>query len=128
MHLELANDMLVVIEAAVNVAYGYDIRGEVLGETGTIELAETSPIVVKREGRHSGSVPEDWRERFLRAYDIEFQEWINAVAGGQLDRPQLVGRLRGRGGHRRLRRGLPHGSEDCRCRMPDEPALTRREQ
>jgi myo-inositol 2-dehydrogenase / D-chiro-inositol 1-dehydrogenase len=80
--LELANGMLVNIEAAVNVDYGYDIRGEVLGETGTIELAESSPIVIKRGGRHSGRVPEDWRERFLRAYDIEFQEWINAVAAG----------------------------------------------
>jgi myo-inositol 2-dehydrogenase/D-chiro-inositol 1-dehydrogenase len=86
-HLELANDMLVVIEAAVNVAYGYDIRGEVLGETGTIELAESSPIVVKKEGRHAGSVPADWRERFLRAYDVEFQEWINAVAAGSSTGP-----------------------------------------
>jgi myo-inositol 2-dehydrogenase/D-chiro-inositol 1-dehydrogenase len=66
----------------VNVAYGYDIRGEVLGETGTIELAESSPIVVKSAGRHSGGVPADWRERFIRAYDVEFQEWINAVTAG----------------------------------------------
>lgn len=80
--LELANGMLVNVEAAVNVDYGYDIRGEVLGETGTIELAESSPIVVKRAGQHIGRVPADWRERFLRAYDIEFQEWINAVAAG----------------------------------------------
>lgn len=86
-HLELANGMLAVVEAAVNVAYGYDIRGEVLGETGTIELAESSPVVVKKEGRHTGSVPADWRERFLRAYDIEFQEWINAVAAGSSTGP-----------------------------------------
>ena len=80
--MELANGMLVHVEAAVNVRYGYDIRGEVLGETGTIELAESSPIVVKRDGQHIGRVPEDWRERFLRAYDIEFQEWIDAVTAG----------------------------------------------
>ena len=86
-HLELANEMLVVIEAAVNVDYGYDIRGEVLGETGTIELAESSPIVVKRGGQHSGRVPADWRERFIRAYDIEFQEWIDAVAAGHSTGP-----------------------------------------
>jgi myo-inositol 2-dehydrogenase / D-chiro-inositol 1-dehydrogenase len=86
-HLELANEVLVVIEAAVNVHYGYDIRGEVLGETGTIELAESSPIVVKRDGQHIGRVPADWRERFLRAYDIEFQEWINAAAAGNSTGP-----------------------------------------
>ena len=86
-HLELANEMLVVIEAAVNVDYGYDIRGEVLGETGTIELSETSPVVIKNKGRQAGSVPADWRERFIRAYDVEFQEWIDAVAAGHSTGP-----------------------------------------
>ena len=85
--LEMANGVLVDIEAAVNIAYGYDIRGEVLGETGTIELAESSRIIVKREGQYGGRVPADWRERFIRAYDIEFQEWIDAVAAGHSTGP-----------------------------------------
>jgi myo-inositol 2-dehydrogenase / D-chiro-inositol 1-dehydrogenase len=85
--LTMANGVLVNVEAAVNVAYGYDIRGEVLGETGTIELAESGKIVVKREGQYGGQVPTDWRERFLRAYDIEFQEWIDAVAAGHSTGP-----------------------------------------
>ena len=80
--LEMANGALVDVEAAVNVVYGYDIRGEILGETGTVELAESSRIIVKRKGEYSGRVPTDWRERFVRAYDTEFQEWINAVAAG----------------------------------------------
>src|SRR3954464_5953567 len=85
--LTMADGVLINVEAAVNVAYGYDIRGEILGETGTIELAESSKVVVKREGRFSGRVPADWRERFLRAYDIEFQEWLDAVAAGQSTGP-----------------------------------------
>ena len=36
----------------------------------------------KREGQFGGRVPADWRERFIRAYDIEFQEWLDAVAAG----------------------------------------------
>jgi myo-inositol 2-dehydrogenase/D-chiro-inositol 1-dehydrogenase len=85
--LEMSDGVLVSVEAAVNIAYGYDIRGEVLGETGTIELAESSPVIVKSAGRHSGSVPADWRERFLRAYDVELQEWIDAVAAGHSTGP-----------------------------------------
>jgi myo-inositol 2-dehydrogenase / D-chiro-inositol 1-dehydrogenase len=85
--LEMANGVLVDVEAAVNVAYGYDIRGEVLGETGTIRLAESSSIIVKREGQHAGRVPSDWRERFLRAYDLELQEWVNAVTAGSSTGP-----------------------------------------
>jgi myo-inositol 2-dehydrogenase/D-chiro-inositol 1-dehydrogenase len=85
--LEMANGVLVDVEATVNVAYGYDIRGEVLAESGTVELAESSYVIVKREGRYSGRVPSDWRERFIRAYDVEFQEWINAVTAGRSTGP-----------------------------------------
>ena len=59
-----------------------DTQDRILGETGTVELAESSRIIVKRKGEYSGRVPTDWRERFIRAYDTEFQEWINAVAAG----------------------------------------------
>jgi myo-inositol 2-dehydrogenase/D-chiro-inositol 1-dehydrogenase len=85
--LEMSNDVIVTVEAAVNIAYGYDIRGEVVGETGTIELAESGRIVVKREGQYGGRVPEDWRERFIRAYDVELQEWIDAATAGRSTGP-----------------------------------------
>jgi myo-inositol 2-dehydrogenase/D-chiro-inositol 1-dehydrogenase len=80
--LEMTDGVVVDIEAAVTIHYGYDIRGEVLGETGTVALAETGAVVVKRDGRHAGRVPDDWRERFVRAYDTELQQWVNAVSAG----------------------------------------------
>jgi myo-inositol 2-dehydrogenase/D-chiro-inositol 1-dehydrogenase len=79
---ETASGALVDVEASINIKYGYDIRGEVVGETGTVELAESAAVIVKSQGRYGGRVPEDWRERFIRAYDVEFQEWIDAVAAG----------------------------------------------
>jgi myo-inositol 2-dehydrogenase / D-chiro-inositol 1-dehydrogenase len=85
--VEMSDGVLVDIEAAVNIGYGYDIRGEVVGETGTVELAESAPVLLKRDGRYGGRVPVDWRERFIRAYDAEFQEWINAVAAGRSTGP-----------------------------------------
>jgi len=80
--LEMANGVLVDVEASVNAAYGYDIRGEVVCETGTVELSESAGTIVKRAGAHAGRVPVDWRERFVRAFDTEFQAWIDAVAAG----------------------------------------------
>jgi len=80
--LEMSNGVLTDVEASINCVYGYDIRGEVLGETGTVELAESSTVIVKREGQYGGRVPADWRERFLRAYDVELQDWVNAAAAG----------------------------------------------
>jgi myo-inositol 2-dehydrogenase/D-chiro-inositol 1-dehydrogenase len=80
--LEMASGVLVDVELSVNIGYGYDIRGEVVGESGTAALAETAVALVKSDGHRSGRVPADWRERFIRAYDIELQEWLDAVAAG----------------------------------------------
>jgi myo-inositol 2-dehydrogenase / D-chiro-inositol 1-dehydrogenase len=80
--LEMASGTLVDVEISVNIRYGYDIRGEVVGEDGTAALGDLSPVVVRRAGQVSAPVPSDWRERFLRAYDVEFQEWIDAVGAG----------------------------------------------
>ena len=85
--LEMANGALADVEAAVNIAYGYDIRGEIVGETGTVELAESNDVIVKRDGCYSGRIPGDWRERFIRAYDAELQQWINAVSCGTSNGP-----------------------------------------
>jgi myo-inositol 2-dehydrogenase/D-chiro-inositol 1-dehydrogenase len=80
--LETASGVLVDVEISVNIRYGYDIRGEVVGEDGTAALGEASPVRVRREGLASDRVPADWRERFVRAYDVELQEWVDAVAAG----------------------------------------------
>ena len=80
--LELANGVLVDVEISVNVRYGYDIRGEILGEDGTAALGELTPVSVRKAGAVSTPVPADWRERFIAAYDVEFQEWIDSIAGG----------------------------------------------
>jgi myo-inositol 2-dehydrogenase / D-chiro-inositol 1-dehydrogenase len=84
---EMANGALVDVEASINIQYAYDIRGEVVGESGTVELAETNTVVVKSNGRWGGRVAEDWRERFIRAYDTEFQEWIAAASKGESTGP-----------------------------------------
>ena len=80
--LEMASGVLVDVEAMVNAGFGYDIRGEVVCEDGTVELSESAGAVVKRAGQYAGRVPADWRERFVRAFDAEFQAWIDAVRAG----------------------------------------------
>jgi len=79
--LEMESGILVDVEISVNIRYVYDIRGEVVGEEGTAELGEPSPVRVRRAGAVAEPVPADWRERFVRAYDVELQEWVDAVAG-----------------------------------------------
>jgi myo-inositol 2-dehydrogenase / D-chiro-inositol 1-dehydrogenase len=80
--MEMAGGTLATVEVSVNIGYGYDIRGEVSGEKGTAELAESNPVVVKAGDSFAGCVPADWRERFIAAYDAEIAEWIAAARAG----------------------------------------------
>ena len=80
--LEMRSGALVAIETSVSVAYGYDIRGEVIGETGAVSLAERNEVVVKSEGAFKGRMPADWRDRFAAAFDAEFRAWLTAAARG----------------------------------------------
>jgi myo-inositol 2-dehydrogenase/D-chiro-inositol 1-dehydrogenase len=80
--LEMGSGVLVDVEVFVNAGYGYDIRGEVVCENGTVALPDAGGATLKRDGRRSGRVPADWRERFSRTFDAEFQDWLKAVAAG----------------------------------------------
>jgi myo-inositol 2-dehydrogenase/D-chiro-inositol 1-dehydrogenase len=80
--VELANGVLADVEVSVNVGYGYDIRCEVAGEIGSVELADTAPVRVRSAGTVGGRFPVDWRERFAQSYDLELRDWVDAVAAG----------------------------------------------
>ncbi len=82
MIVESASGVLIDVETSVNVRYGYDIRGEVVGETGTVALADQGLVVLRSEQRAGVAVPAGWHERFLAAYDTELQEWVTAVTAG----------------------------------------------
>ncbi|MCU1667947.1 MAG: oxidoreductase domain protein [Blastococcus sp.] len=80
---EMADGVLVDVEVSVNIHYGYEIRCEVSGETGTVELADPAPVTIRREGAAAGLVPADWRERFALSYDMELREWVDTAAAGR---------------------------------------------
>ncbi len=85
--MEMAGGAVVTVEVSVNIQYGYDIRGEVSGEKGTAELAESNRVVLKAGDGFSGRVPADWRERFIAAYDTELQDFITAAKTGTVTGP-----------------------------------------
>ena len=79
---EMANGILVDDEVFVNAGYGYDVRGEVVCESGTVALADVGETTLSASNRRGVRVPVDWRDRFIRAYDAELQAWLAAVAAG----------------------------------------------
>ncbi|MBW6417413.1 Gfo/Idh/MocA family oxidoreductase [Celeribacter sp. PS-C1] len=79
--LHMQSGAIVDVEISVNISYGYDIRGEVSCETGVAALPNRPATVISDQYGIRQAIPEDWRERFIEAYDQEFREWI--VAAGQ---------------------------------------------
>lgn len=77
--LETASGVVVDIEVFVNCQYGYDVRCEVVGATGTVSLDAPSTGTLTRRGVRGQSVPTDWRERFGPAYREELQQWADGL-------------------------------------------------
>ena len=85
--LHMASGALVDVEISVNIAYGYDIRGEVSCEKGVVSLPERPSAVIRDEHGVRQLLPVDWRDRFIAAYDQEFREWIAAASDGTATGP-----------------------------------------
>ncbi len=85
--LETEHGVLVDVESFVTCQYGYDIRCELVGETGTVSLAEQAAVDVREQGRRYGAIPADFRVRFADAYHNELQAWVNDVLRGEISGP-----------------------------------------
>jgi len=77
--LRSAEGALVDVEVNVNAAYGYDVRGELVCERGTVALGAPAAIEVNLSHTRSTAYPEDWRPRFAEAYRLQDQAWLNAI-------------------------------------------------
>ncbi|MCU5771249.1 Gfo/Idh/MocA family oxidoreductase [Erwiniaceae bacterium BAC15a-03b] len=75
------------VEIFVNCAYGYDIQCEVVGEEGIARLPEPQSVLLRKEAKLSETILTDWKDRFIDAYDVELQAFINDATAGQLQGP-----------------------------------------
>lgn len=83
--LRTADGVLSSCETFLNARYGYDIRCEVVGETGSISLAGPARVVTDGPAGRSSAHAADWRERFADAYRLELQAWVDGVTGRLAD-------------------------------------------
>ena len=85
--LETDSGVRIDIESFVNCQYGYDVQCEVVGETGTVRLPDPANVLMRSEGASSYGIFPDWSDRFIEAYDIEFQQWVDSVKQGVVKGP-----------------------------------------
>ena len=79
--LRTADGVLSTVEIFLNARYGYDVRCEVIGETGTASLLEPARLVTDGALRRSTGYAADWRPRFAEAYRLELQAWVDHLSG-----------------------------------------------
>lgn len=85
--LESQSGVIVQVEIFVNARYGYDVRCEVVGSEGTVELETPSIASLTRDGVRQRSVPADWKERFGAAFHAELQQWVDGLHTGTVSGP-----------------------------------------
>jgi myo-inositol 2-dehydrogenase/D-chiro-inositol 1-dehydrogenase len=83
MVLETADGQLVNIEINNNAAYGYDVRGELVGEKGSISFNAPTFSRLDAGLKHATSYAHDWRDRYAEAYRRQNQAFLNFVQTGE---------------------------------------------
>jgi len=83
--LETAGGQIVDVEAFVSAGYAYDIRCEIVGEDGTLELLPPATVSLRAAHTESLAIPPNFQSRFGTAYLNELQAWIASVLGTEPD-------------------------------------------
>lgn len=85
---ETASGRVVTDEIYVRTGVAYEVRTEVVGESGSAMIGLDQNLVVKRtDGRWGGSITPGFVQRFGVAYDLELQRWVDAARRGTIDGP-----------------------------------------
>ncbi len=84
---ETAKGIRIDVEVFVNCQYGYDIQTEVVGENGIACLPEPASVLMRSQAKLSHTILTDWKDRFIAAYDVELQDFINGATSKELTGP-----------------------------------------
>ncbi|MDN2659536.1 Gfo/Idh/MocA family oxidoreductase [Neptunomonas sp. CHC150] len=85
--LETKKGVRIDVEVFVNCQYGYDIQCSVVGEEGVANLPEPQSLLLRKEAKLSNDILMDWKDRFIAAYDVELQAFINGISNNKLTGP-----------------------------------------
>ncbi len=80
---ETTAGQLVNIEVNNNASYGYDVRGEIVGEEGAVSMVAPANSTLDLRLAHSTAYAADWRPRFAEAYRRQNQAWVNSIVSGK---------------------------------------------
>ncbi len=87
MILQTKSGVCINLEVYVNCRFGYDIQCEVVCENGVLRMPEPSNLLIRADAKRYTALETDWVLRFVEAYDVELQEWVEDMHAGILRGP-----------------------------------------
>lgn len=81
--MRAANGVLVSTEVFMNCAYGYHVEAELVGQTGTLTLAQPDPLIINRQRNRAQAYPDNWVPRFAAAYAAQTNAWVTSLRHGK---------------------------------------------
>ncbi|MDO5784985.1 MAG: Gfo/Idh/MocA family oxidoreductase [Eubacteriales bacterium] len=87
MFLRCKSGLIAMIEVFVNCKFGYDINCQIVCENGVIDLPKPSFPTYRKAGGMTTPIEQSWKKRFIQAYDVEIQDWIDATRKGEVHGP-----------------------------------------
>lgn len=86
MVLETQAGQLVNIEINNNASYGYDVRGELIGEKGAISIKSPTYSTIDLNLANSTIYAKDWRARYRESYRRQNNAFLNFVQTGEFSK------------------------------------------
>jgi myo-inositol 2-dehydrogenase / D-chiro-inositol 1-dehydrogenase len=83
MVLETTDNQLVTVEINNNAAYGYDVRAELVGETGSVQMVAPVHSRLDTALSQRAAYDADWRGRFAEAYRRQNRDFLRFAATGR---------------------------------------------
>ena len=83
----MAGGGIVTNEVFVNTGIGYEVRCEAVAERGNATIGLGSGPLLRQDNSAGTHIPEDFRDRFATAYDLEVQAWVDAARRGEVVGP-----------------------------------------
>jgi myo-inositol 2-dehydrogenase/D-chiro-inositol 1-dehydrogenase len=81
--LDMSGGCIASVEVFVTARYGYEVNAELLCERGVAQTPLPHDVVVRSAFNRSQRVPEGFLGRFSDAYEIEVEQWIDALRRGE---------------------------------------------
>ncbi len=82
MVLKTKAGQLVNVEINNNATYGYDVRGELVGEKGSVFLRSPVASELHVDLKTITTYAADWRPRFAEAYRLQNSAWLKSIETG----------------------------------------------